>query len=212
MSNFLFRKIKGLALLICLIPTVALADGSVELKVFTPKNGDVAGVNSRGFLVDLRARFDGNLASTGVALELTGPAAHANTAPLPGDFGGGRDPSFPGLVVLLSTSTVGPGPGLNLANLFNIVAVTDRVTDSVDSSNDETEIWATWIVGAPNLFGISGQLVQSRLFVAIVAGNAPNAVTDMDSDGDFDKDDLKLMGHTVISNVREIDFVVNGLP
>ncbi|MFQ5717744.1 MAG: hypothetical protein ACE5GQ_11680 [Nitrospinales bacterium] len=210
MSTSLFNKIKLTVFLICLMPAVASAAGSVELKVFAPNNGDVAGVNSRGFLVDLRARFDGDLASTGASLELTGPGAHANTAPLPGDFGPGSDPSFPGLVVLLSSTKIGAGPGMNLANLFNIVAVTDRYTDGTDSSNDETEIWATWIVGAPNLFGTSGQLVQSRLFAAVVEGNAPFKVNDMDGDGDFDKTDLELMGHTVISNVREIDFVVNG--
>jgi hypothetical protein len=175
----------------------------VELKLFAPANGDVAGVGSRGYLVDLRARFDGDLASTGVSLELTGPGAHQNTAPFPGDFSPGADPSFPGLVVLLTNTRPGAGPGQNLANLFNIVAVTN-------STERETEVWATWIIGAPNAFGSVGQLEEATLFVAIVDGLAPNVVEDINGDGEFDQKDLDLMGYDVISNVRKVDFVVNG--
>lgn len=179
----------------------------VGLKVFAPRNGDIAGVGSRGFLVNLVARFDGDLASTGAALELTGPGGHMNIGPFPGDFGAGHDPSFPGLVVLLSAQ--GPnaafGPGKNVANLFNIVAVTNQKDD------EETDIWAKWIIGASNVFGTVGQLVPSRLLVAVVEGTAPDDVTDEDGNGVFDKKDRKLMGLTVISSVRKIDFTVNGI-
>jgi len=176
---------------------------SVELKVLTPRNGDIAGVGSRGFLVDLRVRFDGNLASTEARLELTGPGPLANVGPFPGDFSPGHDPSFPGLVVLLSTSKPGSGPGQNLANLFNIVAVTNR-------TEDETEIWATWIIGAPGLFGNVGEMTESQLFVAIVSGDAPDTVSDIDGDMVFDEKDLEEMGYEVISNTRKVNFVVNG--
>ena len=177
---------------------------SVKIKVLTPRKGDIAGVDSRGFLVDLVASFDGDLASTGASLELTGPGAHVNAPPFPGDFSPGHDPSFPGLVVLLSSTKVGAGPGQNLTNLFNIISVTDRV------EGKRTDIQATWIIGAPNLFGTVGENVDSELFVAVVEGEAPNFVIDMDNDGDFDKDDLDLMGFNVISNVKQIDFIVNG--
>lgn len=203
------KKQVGLSLLIMVLAGLVLvatanADSkSAKIRVLTPRSGDVAGVNSRGFLVDLAVRFEGDLADTGAALELTGPGAHANTGPFPGDFSAGADPSFPGLVVLLSSGKVGAGPGQNLANLFNIVAVTNR-------KDGETEVWATWIIGAPNLFGTVGELEESELFVAVVDGMAPNAVTDMDGDGDFDKRDLKNMGYQVISNSRTVDFVVNG--
>ncbi len=194
-----------LVILIVAAVTVSVnADSKeVDIELFAPRSGDVAGVGSRGFLVDLAVRFEGDLAATGAALELTGPAAHANTPPLPGDFGPGADPSFPGLIVLLSSSKVGAGPGQNLANLFNIVAVTDR-------KDDETEIWAAWIIGAPNLFGTVGQMEESKLLVAVVDGMAPSAISDMDGDGDYDKDDLAAMGLTILSDVREVDFVVNG--
>jgi len=116
----------------------------------------------------------------------------------------GHDPSFPGLVVLLSNSKVGAGPNQNVANLFNMVGVTDR------SDADETYIWATWIIGAPNKFGTVGMIEDARLTIAIVDGIMPDVVQDMDSDGKFTKKDLRRMGYTVISNVKHIDFQVNG--
>lgn len=179
---------------------------SAAVKVFAPKQDDVAGVESRGFLVDLRVRFEGDLAATGANLELTGPGPLANAGPFPGDFSAGHDPSFPGLVVLLSAR--GPnapfGPEVNLANLFNVVAVTDR-------SEDETEIWATWIIGAKNIFGTEGQQVNTELLVAIVDGQAPDRVDDVNGDGILDNKDLHALGYDVISNVRKVSFTVNGL-
>lgn len=186
----------------------ARAEGrSVNIHVFAPESGDVAGIGSRGFLVDLVAQFDGDLASTGASLELTGPGAHANAPPFPGTFGAGANlDHFPGLVVLLSAR--GPaatfGPGKNLANLFNIVGVTNR------KDYDDTDIWTTWSIGAANVFGTVGELTPTRLLVAVVAGPAPDDVVDADGNGVFDEKDLKLMGFHVISNVRKIKFVVNG--
>src|SRR5262249_33318881 len=55
----------------------------VDLQVFAPKSGDIAGIGGRAFLVDLVARFRGDLASTGASPELTGPGPHANTNPFP---------------------------------------------------------------------------------------------------------------------------------
>ncbi|HWR75885.1 MAG TPA: hypothetical protein VN283_01580 [Thiobacillus sp.] len=177
-------------------------DKIASIEIFAPEKGYVAGLGSRAFLVDLAIEFEGNLASTGVTPELTGPGPLANAGPFPGTFGfGANTDHFPGLVVLLS-STVS-GPGRNLANLFNITTVTNQEEDS-------TEIWTTWIVGAPNAFGKAGEDTPSRLFVAVVEGVAPDAVTDMDGNGVFDKKDLKLMGYKVISNTPKVDFVVNG--
>jgi hypothetical protein len=180
-------------------------DKIANIKVFAPGKGDVAGVGSRAFLVDLAIQFSGDLASTGVTPELTGPGPLQNAGPFPGTFGLGADKDhFPGLVVLLSSTLLGSGPGHNLANLFNINAVTNR-----DASG--TEIWSTWIIGAPNAFGKVGEQTPSHLFVAVVEGAAPDVVTDMDGNGVFDKKDLKLMGYKVISNTPKVDFVVNGL-
>lgn len=179
--------------------------GSVNVQVFAPRSGDVAGVGSRGFLVDLVARFDGDLASTGASPELTGPGPLQNAGPFPGTFGPGADRDhFPGLVVLLSSSRVGAGPGQNLANLFDIIGVTNR-------SEHGTEIWATWIIGAPNNFGTVGLLTPSRLFVTVVSGTAPDVVSDADGNGVIDEKDLDLMGFRVLGGGHSVDFTVNGL-
>jgi hypothetical protein len=178
---------------------------SASIKVFAPGKGDVAGVGSRGFLVDLAVQFNSDLAGTGASLELTGPGPLQNAGPFPGTFSLGANPDhFPGLVVLLSSTTVGSGPGQNVANLFNINAVTNQ-----DATG--TEIWSTWIIGAPNAFGKVGEKTPSHLFVAVVEGTAPDVVVDMDNNGAFDRKDLKRMGYQVISNTPQVDFVVNGL-
>lgn len=171
----------------------ASREHSAELQVFAPGNGDLAGVAGRGFFIDLRARFDGDLSSTGASIR---------TAP-PGGAGAARE--FPGLVVLLSSSTVGAGAGQNLANLFNIIGVTDRD----ESLTKDTEIWATWVIAAAK-FGDAGKLTKSRLFVAIVDGTAPSVVTDQNGDGVIDEKDLELMGFHVISDVVKRHFTVNG--
>ena len=179
-------------------------DKSVLITVFAPGKGDVAGIGSRAFLVDMALQFDGDLASTGVTPELTGPGALQNAGPFPGTFGlGANKDHFPGLVVLLSSTVVGAGAGQNISNLFNINTVTNR-----DASG--TEIWSTWIAGNANSFGRVGENTPSRLFIAVVEGVAPDIVKDMDGNGILDKKDLKLMGYKVISNTPKVDFVVNG--
>lgn len=178
-----------------------------DVEIFAPKSGDVAGVGGRGWFVDMSINYDNStLAGTGAGLQLTGPGAHANAAPFPGTFSPGRDDRVPGVVVLLSGTTIGAGQGQNVANLFNLTGVTDR-------SGGNVQIWDTWIVGAPS-FG-SG---PSRLLVAVVDdlnGNgvlddAPNVVPDSDGDGDVDVDDLTALG--LASGVKHVDFTINSAP
>lgn len=195
-----------LALSTLMSPAYADKDKDKEkiasIKILAPEEDYVAGIGSRAFLVDLAIEFEGDLASTSVTPELTGPGPLANAGPFPGTFGFGANlDHFPSLVVLLS-STVS-GPGRNLANLFNITTVTNQEPGS-------TEVWTTWIVGAPNGFGLVGQNTPSRLFVGVVEGTAPDVVNDMDGNGVLDKKDLKLMGYKVISNTPKVDFFVNG--
>ncbi|MBI3562367.1 MAG: hypothetical protein HY080_11710 [Gammaproteobacteria bacterium] len=180
-------------------------DGKLaNIKIFAPGKGDVAGIKSRAFLVDMAIQFESPLADTGVTPELTGPGPLQNAGPFPGSFSLGTNKDhFPGLVVLLSSTQVGAGPGQNLSNLFNINTVTNQ-----DSNG--TEVWSTWIIGAPNSFGKVGENTPSQLFVAVVEGVAPDVVVDMDGNGVLDKRDLKLMGYTVISNTPHVDFTVNG--
>lgn len=131
--------------------SVAVADSDsddtpVGLEVFSPRGGDNAGVGGRGWFVDLAVDYPSLDAAGFSGPQLSGPAAHDNTAPFPGTFSPGRDDRLPGLVVLVSTTSATQpgfsGPGTNLANLFNTTGVTHR-------TEDVAQIWDTWIVGAP---------------------------------------------------------------
>lgn len=185
----------------------------VKVEVFAPEPRDNAGAGGFGWFVDMELTFhQTNLHQTGFnGLQLTGPGVHNNAAPFPGSFSPGRDDRTPGLVVLDSTTNASlpgfSGPGTNLANLFNLSGITNRTPD-------ETELWDTWIVGAP----IAGQNVDSVLTVAViddlnrngVYDDAPAVVADSNHDGRVDADDLEAMG--VASNVVTIPFHINGDP
>ncbi|PWU48918.1 hypothetical protein DLE60_04135 [Micromonospora globispora] len=162
-----------------------------------------------GWIVNLSLRFpDGpnGLERAGfTAPQLTGPAGHNNIPPFPGTFSPGQDDRLPGLVVLVSTSTVGAGAGQNLANLFNLTGVTDR-------TQNVTEITDDWLVGAA-AFGTN---VQSQVIAAVVEdlnGNgifddAPNVVPDANNDGKIDVKDVRALG--LASNVATVKFRING--
>ncbi|MFE5089677.1 hypothetical protein ACFRCI_04600 [Streptomyces sp. NPDC056638] len=193
--------------------SASIARHPVKVEVLSPERGDNAGVEGKGWIVDLKLSFRGkSLAGTGYnGLQLTGPAAHNNIAPFPGTFSTGQDDKIPGLVVLDSTtnSTLPgfSGPGTNLANLFNLSGVTDRTPH-------KTELWDTWIVGAP----IVGQNVDTTLTVAVVDdlnhdgvyNDAPGVVKDLNGDGKIGAKDLDLMG--VASNVVTVPFHINADP
>ncbi|MEV7235835.1 hypothetical protein AB0N06_18120 [Streptomyces sp. NPDC051020] len=193
--------------------SASTATRPVKVEVVAPHRGDNAGVEGKGWFVDLKLSFRGKtLAQTGFnGPQLTGPAAHNNIAPFPGTFSTGQDDKIPGLVVLDSTtnSTLPgfSGPGTNLANLFNLSGVTDRTPN-------KTELWDTWIVGAP----IAGQNVDTTLTVAVVDdlnhdgiyNDAPGVVKDLNGDGKTDAKDLGLMG--VASNIVTVPFHINADP
>ncbi|MCI0634571.1 MAG: hypothetical protein L0206_11745 [Actinobacteria bacterium] len=166
----------------------AQANPPVKVEVFAPRAGDVVGKQSRGFFVDLALEYP-SLASSGADLQLTGPGAHQNQAPLPGAFAAGVDDKLPGLIVLLSTSTIGARNAQNLANLFNLTGFTNQKTN---------EIWDTWLVGAASF----GKNVRSVLRVAVAAdknkdgiyNDAPAVVPDSNRDGRINAVDLKAFG------------------
>ena len=185
----------------------------VDISVFAPDQGANAGIAGTGWFVDMEVDFDHTpLADTGFnGLQLTGPAGHNNIPPAPGLFGVGKDDKMPGLVVLTSTtSSTLPGfsgPGTNLAGLFNLTGVTNRTPE-------ETELWDTWLVGAP----VAGSNVDTTLTVAEVADldhngkydDAPNVVLDQNGDGRVDAKDLKILG--VASNIVKVPFHISGDP
>ena len=185
----------------------------VRIEVFAPERGANAGANGFGWFVDMEVDFLGmNLHQAGFSgLQLTGPGVHNNVAPFPGAFSTGKDDRLPGLVVLTSTANNTlpgfSGPGTNLAGLFNLTGITNR-------DSKETELWDTWIVGAP----IAGQNVDTTLTVAVVDdlnqdgvfNDAPNVVPDLNNDGRVDAKDLDLLG--VASNIVTVPFRINGAP
>ena len=172
----------------------------VQVEVFAPRSGDIGGRQSKGFLVDLALRYP-SLAASGADFQLTGPAAHQNQAPFPGSFAAGVDEKVPGLIVLLSTTTVGAKNAQNLANLFNLTGFTNQTTN---------EIWDTWVVGAPSF----GKNVHSVLRVAVAAdknkdgiyNDAPAVVPDANHDGRINAGDLKAYG--VASNIAVVPFQI----
>ena len=176
------------------------ANSPVQVEVFSPRNGDVAGKQSKGFFVDLALRYP-SLAASGADFQLTGPATHQNQAPFPGAFSPGIDERVPGLIVLLSTTTIGAKNGQNLAGLFNLTGFTNQTTN---------EIWDTWIVGAPSF----GKNVHSVLRVAVAAdknkdgiyNDAPAVVPDSNHDGRINAVDLKAYG--VASNIAVVPFQI----
>jgi hypothetical protein len=188
------------------LPLAARAQERVaEIKMLAPENGQRAGVGGFGWFIDLKFEFDLPLERTGFnGFQLTGPGAHNDVPPMPGTFSLGRDERMPGLVVLVSTTTVGAKSCQNIANLFNLTGVTH-------SEGHRTELWDTWIVGAPN-FGVN---TESTVHAAIVDdkdldgiyNDAPNVVPDADANGVCDDRDLKAFG--VASNVRKTTFFIN---
>ena len=199
------------AILTALSSAGAMAGGydrnerSVEVKMFAPKSGDHVGIGGRGWFVDLAITYDHPLEATGfTGFQLTGPAVHNNVAPFPGTFSPGADDRLPGLIVLLDTTLGGEKSCQNIANLFNLTGVTDIKRDS-------TELWDTWLVGAPN-FGVN---TVSRILVAVagdlnndgIFNDAPAAIPDANADGVCDRHDLKAFG--LASNIEKARFFIN---
>jgi hypothetical protein len=180
-------------------------DHPVRVEMFAPAKGDHVGIGGRGWFIDLALQYSTSLANTGFsAFQLTGPAGHNNVAPFPGTFSAGADDRLPGLIVLVSTTTVGAMSCQNIANLFNLTGVTNVTAD-------EVELWDTWLVGAPN-FGVN---TESKVYVAVASdlngdgiyNDAPNAVPDANGDGMCNAKDLKAFG--VASNIAKAKFFIN---
>lgn len=199
------RAILGIAAA-ALAPVVGHAEERVaEIKMFAPENGHRVGIGGFGWFIDLEIEFDLPLERTGfTGFQLTGPGAHNNVGPMPGVFSPGKDDRLPGLIVLVSTTTIGAQSCQNVANLFNLTGVTHREAE-------RTELWDTWIVGAPN-FGVN---TTSTVNVALAAdknldgvfNDAPGVVPDADSNGVCDDKDLKAFG--LASNIRKATFFIN---
>ncbi len=179
----------------------------VKVTMFAPENGDSAGMGGIGWFIDLQLEYTATLDQTGFnGFALTGPGAHTNAAPFPTAFAPGKDDSVPGLVVLISTTSIGAGPGQNTAGLFNLTGVTD-----LDSSVPTSELWDTWIITQPS-FGVNTPSTVLAAVVADLNGNgvfddAPDVVADANGDGVINEADLMAIG--LVSNIARADFTIN---
>jgi hypothetical protein len=141
----------------------------IIVTVFSPGQGDHAGVSGAGFVIDISLDA-ARPADNGYLSAAKGYMPYFND-PSSSTFHPGADPGAPGLVVLLSTTenipgTLFVGPGTNLAGLFQI--------NGVSKANDGTiaETWNTWQVGK----AIAGSGIHSILTVFVVKGKAPAAI------------------------------------
>jgi len=185
---------------------VRAQEAEATIEVFAPENGDHVGQNGVGWFIDLAVEFEtGDVAETGfTGSQLTGPGAHNNVAPLPGNDGLGADDKFSGLIVLVSSNTAGVGACQNLADLFNL-------TGPTNITEDEVEIWDTWIIEGP----YTGAHTRSTMWVAEaddldgdgIFNDAPDVVNDSNGDGKCNEADLKAVG--LASGVAEKRFFIN---
>jgi hypothetical protein len=157
----------------------------VTIDVFTPRGGEVVGVNGAGWMVDLV------LVNTDLSANVFAPTN--GYAPLYHDnftdskFAPGVSKAVPGLVVLSNTSTLAGGASTNLANLFQINAVTGVVNGVI------SEYWCTWLVGA----AFAGKGQPSSLTIFLVNGTAPATISGS-------------LPTNIISNVISQNFTLSG--
>lgn len=203
----------------------------VKLKVAIPADGDIAGYDARAYIVAASVQFPGDLSTTGLGqgtnpasgnpttvAELTGPGAHQQLPPFPGNFTAtANSDHFPGFVIWQDTfrgnaRVATPTPDVykdplldvkNVAGLFEITTVINQTTKG-------TKVWTDWIQGGSGNFGRIDEVTETNMVVTMVEGQAPNAIVDANSDGVFDENDLTAMGYNVISNTVKVKFFVNG--
>lgn len=141
------------------VPGTAQMDMPVDVQVVVPADGVRVGQGGIGWTVDVIARAS-------EAQLLPARSAFAAGPPLTRP---GRNPNFPGLVVMLSTTPEEEGiegPRQNLAGLFQIVAHADTA-----NSRQVQAIW--WVSQAR--FAAEQDVVLTAL---VVEGNAPDVVRD----------------------------------
>jgi hypothetical protein len=149
---------------------------AVTGQAFSPEPKSTQGVSGTGIVVDVAFRSkDPTLVKAGI--RTSGPGRP------------GRNAAFPGLVITLSTTDASlGGPQANLADLFQIVSVSQQEDGSA-------EVWATWVNAAAK-FGVD---VDSVLEAYVVRGDAPATVP-------ADRNGLD-----VVSNVLNVSFHIAGL-
>ena len=163
----------------------------IELEVVVPESGTKAGINGIGWTVDVIAR------GAGPALDKVKPGIRGGGTT-------GRHPNFPGLIILLKSTSQGGqagNPNVNLAGLFQIIGLPNTfgplagissvgasptataasvgasgasVATRSTSSIDSQTAEATWFVDQ-TLWGTD---IDVELTAFVVDGDAPDTVSD----------------------------------
>ncbi|KAB5542760.1 hypothetical protein GE09DRAFT_1061341 [Coniochaeta sp. 2T2.1] len=169
--------------------TTTMAPASVEtplaITLFTPRQGQNVGLNGSGWDVDLVVVNNDPAANYFSPSNGVTPLYHDNFTD-PNFKPGVVSEALPGLVVLSSTSTLAGGNATNLANLFQIGAVTGVKNNTI------TEFWMTWLVGAA--FAGVGQ--ESNLTIYVVNGTAPPTIGTAPTN--------------IISNIVQVNFNISS--
>jgi hypothetical protein len=158
----------------------------LSINVFTPRAGEDVGIDGAGWMIDMAIVNSDLNANYFAPSNGYKPLYHDNFTD-PKFAPGVVSKAVPGLVVLSNTSTLSGGANTNLANLFQINAVTGVQNGVI------TEYWCTWLVGA----AFAGKNQPSGLTIFVVNGTAPTSINGT-------------MPSNIISNVMTINFTLSG--
>jgi hypothetical protein len=158
----------------------------LSINVFTPRAGEDVGIDGAGWMIDMAIVNSDLNANYFAPSNGYKPLYHDNFTD-PKFAPGVVSKAVPGLVVLSNTSTLSGGANTNLANLFQINAVTGVQNGVI------TEYWCTWLVGA----AFAGKNQPSGLTIFVVNGTAPTSINGT-------------MPSNIISDVVTINFTLSG--
>ncbi|KFZ24417.1 hypothetical protein V502_01103 [Pseudogymnoascus sp. VKM F-4520 (FW-2644)] len=160
-------------------------DTPLSINVFTPRAGEDVGRDGAGWLVDMV------IVNNDISANYFAPSKgyktiyHDNfTDP---NFAPGVSEAVPGLVVTSNTSTLPGGADTNLANLFQINAVTSVQNGVI------IEFWCTWLVGT----AFAGQGKPTGLTIFVVNETAPSSINGT-------------MPSNIISEIVNVNFTLSG--
>jgi hypothetical protein len=158
----------------------------LSVNVFTPRATEDVGIDGAGWMIDMvivNSDLNANYFAPSNGYK---PLYHDNFTD-PKFAPGVVSEAVPGLVVLSNTSTLAGGGSTNLANLFQINAVTGVQNGVI------TEYWCTWLVGS----AFAGKNQPSDLTIFLVNGTAPTSINGT-------------MPSNLLSAVTTVSFTLSG--
>lgn len=159
----------------------------ISITVFTPRAGEVVGIDGAGWEIDMvlsnkdaKGNPNGNPFAPANGYK---PLYHDNFT---ANFVPGVSVAIPGLVVTSNTSVIKGGATTNLANLFQMNAISGIKNGII------TDFWSTWFIGD----AFAGVGVPSSLTIYVVNGTAPATITAMPTN--------------IISDVVNVSFTISS--